>query len=77
MRSNFGSVNELVPAGVFGVHIGDVLVFGVTANTAFAHAVIHVAELVFELLDDEALAEVDGVDDVGRHRSRLKFLLPA
>ena len=57
-----GSVSR-DPAHFGGVDAGEVFVFAIAAETAFADAVIQLATLVFKLVDGEALTDVSAVDD--------------
>ena len=52
-----------VPTHAFEVHHGDVVVFGVTAYTTFAGAVVDVARIADELIQGIAAVIFGGVDD--------------
>ena len=52
-----------VPTHFCGIHAGEVFVFAVAAEVAFAHSVVQFAALVFKLVDGKTLTDVSAVDD--------------
>ena len=62
MLSVTGLVSR-VPAHLRCVYTGEVFVFAVTAYVTFAHSVVQLASLVFQLVNAETLADVGAVDD--------------
>ena len=63
MRFGIGLVSRGDPAHFYGVHAGEVFVFAVAADIAFADAVVQFATFVFQLVNGEALTDVSAVDD--------------
>ena len=63
MPSGIGLVSRWDPAHFGGVHAGEVFVFAVAAEAAFADAVVQLAAFVFQLVNREALTDVSAVDD--------------
>ena len=63
MLSITGLVSRWDPAHLGCVHAGEIFVFAVAAEGAFADAVVQLAPFVFNLVDMEALTDVSAVDD--------------
>ena len=52
-----------VPAHIYCIHAGKVLVFAITTDISFADAVVQFATLIFQLVDSKALPNVSAVND--------------